>query len=155
MTSDYRIEKARLPVTLTMTDGARLAGEIFVQPFARYRPGRESVHDVMNSDDAYFPLALTEGGMALITKELVAEIEADGTMDDDPANTVAARPTEVELTLQGGQVRSGAMFLEVPLDRPRLLDFLNRFEQRFFTLHAADGMRLVNRRVVTRLRQLD
>jgi hypothetical protein len=155
MNNDYKIEKTRLPVVLTMLGGDTLSGDIFVQPYARYRPGRESAHDVFNSDEAFFPLAAADGQTTLIAKDQVAEVESEGSMDDDPANTVAARTAEVEIRLSSGVVRTGAVFLEVPLDRPRLLDFLNRFDRRFLTLHSPDGMRLINRRLVERVRQLD
>jgi hypothetical protein len=155
MNNEYKIEKTRLPVVLTMVGGDRVTGDIFVQPYARYRPGRESAHDVFNGPEPYVPLATGPDQTTLIAKDRVAEVESEAAMEDDPANTVAARTAEIEVHMSNGTVRSGAIFLEVPLDRPRLLDFLNRHDRRFFTLHTPDGMRLINRSLVDRVRQLD
>ena len=41
MTDDYRIEKTRRAVDVTLANGARLEGDVFVQPFARFRSGPE------------------------------------------------------------------------------------------------------------------
>ncbi len=85
----------------------------------------------------------------------VAVATTRGALEDDAANSVGARAAEIELALTTGETRSGAIFLEVSLDRPRVLDFLNRFDQRFLTLYTDDGVRLVNVGSLERVRQLD
>jgi hypothetical protein len=61
----------------------------------------------------------------------------------------------VEVTLRDGTVRSGRLYLEMPTDRPRLLDYLNRYAQRFVTLYSAGGIRLINRELIERVRPMD
>ncbi len=154
MPSEYRIEKDRLPVVVVMTAGDRLLGEIFVQAYARHRLGREEPMDVLNAGEPFFPLALPGGETLLIAKSQVREVEIVGEFSTEAA-TLASRAASVELALSGGHVRVGCVYLEVPYDRPRLLDFLNRFEQRFLPLHTDDGVRLVNVELIDRVRQLD
>jgi len=155
MNSDYRIEKERVGVAVTTASGETVDGDIFVQTYARHRMGREEPSDIMNADEPYFPLALREGGTLLLAKDQVREVAYEGALEDDAANSVGARAAEIELVLINGDVRNGSVFLEVSMDRPRVLDFLNRFDLRFLTLHTPDGIRLVNRRLIERVRPLD
>ena len=155
MNSDYRIEKERIAVAVTTASGETVDGDIFVQTYARHRMGREEPSDIMNADEPFFPLALRDGGTLLLAKSQVREVVYDGALEDDAANSVGARAAEIELTLSDGEVRRGAIFLEVSMDRPRVLDFLNRFDLRFLTLHTEEGIRLVNRRLIERVRPLD
>ena len=156
MSDDYRIEKSRLSVVIMTAGGERMAGELFVQPFARYRSGPEQAPDIMNGSEPFFPFATDDGETVLIAKDLVREVEIPATSDSGEGDdSLGARSAMVELTLVEGATVSGAVFLQVPYDRPRLLDFLNRYDRRFITLHAPDGTRLVNRRLVERVRPLD
>ena len=157
MVNDYRLEKDRLPVVVVTTDGESMAGELFVQPYSRFRMGPEQAPDVMNGPEPFFPFATDDGETVLIAKEHVREVEvsaADGLPNEqDP--TTGARRALIEVTLADGAVFTGAVYLEVPFDRPRLLDFLNRYDRRFITLHGPAGVRLVNRRLIERVRPLD
>ena len=151
--SDFRIEKERLPVVVTTESGERLGGEMFVQGYARRRLGREEAVDVLNDDEPYFPLALADGSMLLIAKRRVRDVAVSGT--EHAAATVPSRAATVEVVVAGGDAFLGEVRLEVPFERPRLLDFLNRLQQRFVTLHTADGIRLINSRLIERVRSLD
>jgi hypothetical protein len=51
----------------------------------------------------------------------------------------------VELSLADGSLRTGSIFPEVPVDRPRLGDFLNDTPLRFIALFANGQLQLVNR----------
>ena len=149
----FRIVKERLPVVVTTESGERLTGDMFVQGYARRRLGREEAVDVLNDAEPYFPLALPDRGMLLIAKHRVRDVEVPDTEHAAPA--VSSRPATVELVVAGGDAFLGEVRLEVPFERPRLLDFLNRMQQRFITLHTADGIRLVNCRLIERVRPLD
>ena len=80
-------------------------------------------------------------------------------VDFDPAesleNELLSRPTVIEVRLISGATHAGAIFLQLPLERPRLLDFLNRDTQRFLTLHGTERRLLINRQVIERVRPLD
>jgi hypothetical protein len=151
--SDFRIEKERLPVTVVTASGERLSGDMFVQGYARYRLGREHAIDVLNDPDPYFPLALPGESTVLIAKHGVRDVAIPG--DSDADATVASRPMTIEVVVAGGEVFLGEVRLEVPFERPRLLDYLNRLQQQFVALHTADGIRLVNCRLIERVRPLD
>ena len=155
--SEYRIEKGRVAVAVTMMSGEELAGEFFVQMYAPHRLGPETPADIMNAEEAYVPLGTEDRGTLLLAKHQVREVRYESSDDDatDEASSLGARVVEIELALVDGTIRTGAIALEVAHDRPRLLDFLNRFHLGFLTLHTPDCVRLVNRRMIERVRQLD
>jgi hypothetical protein len=156
--NDYRIEKARCQVAVTTLDGERLVGDVFLQQYAHRRLGPEAPADLLNDDDPFFPLALAEGGTVLLAKERVREVEVPDDQVagvDDPYAEAGVRHAGVELTLLGNVTRAGSIRVEMPFERPRLLDFFNRFGERFLTLYADDGVRLINRRCIERVRPLE
>lgn len=153
--SDYRIEKSRCPVVVTTHSGETIAGEIFLQPFGRHDGGMERPQDILNGDDPFFPLAISEEETVLIAKEQVVEVAVGYDPDDEPESETLSRPTVIEVRLISGATHAGAIFLQLPLERPRLLDFLNRDTQRFLTLHGTERRLLINRRVIERVRPLD
>ena len=155
MSSDYRIEKQRVPVSVETVRGATLTGDMYVQLYARHRQGGEQPIDVLNAEDPFFPLAIENDETLLICKDGVAEVHVPGMQRDEWALESGARIVTVELTLVDGQMRRGDMLVEVAADRPRVLDFLNRYVENFLTLHTQQGACLVNRRRVTIVRQLD
>jgi hypothetical protein len=154
MTFDFRIAKVRLPVSLIMLGGEELGGEMFVQALSAKHQGREEIPDILNSDEPFFPLARA-GGTLLVAKDQVREVVVTGEQFDDPFLATAARAEPVELTLTDGSVRTGRVYLEMPTARPRLLDFLNRYAQRFVVLYAAGGVCLVNRTLIEHVRPME
>jgi hypothetical protein len=153
--SDYRIEKSRCPVVVTTHSGETITGEMFLQPFGRHDGGMERPQDILNGDEPFFPLALSENETVLIAKEQVVEVSLAFDPHDAVEYEMLARPTVIEVRLVNGATHAGAIFLQLPLERPRLLDFLNRDVQRFLTLHGTERRLLINRRVIERVRPLD
>lgn len=153
--NEYKIEKRRIPVTVGMIGGERIAGDVFVQGHARHRFGPEEATDVLNDSEPFFPLATASGETLIVAKEQVAEAEAEIGQPDAGELATGAVQVMVELSLTTGTVHAGALYLELPVERPRLLDFLNYFSQRFLVLHTSDGARLINRRLVAYVRPLD
>ena len=152
---DLHIEKFRYPVVVTMVDGARIAGDMFVQSIAPFRTGSEEPPDILNDADPWFPLAAEDGDTLLVAKDHVAEVEAVLPEREGEEMLAGVRPAVVEIVLSTGVVRGGSILLAAHVDRPRLLDFLNRFDDRFLTLQSTEGVRLINRRLIARVRPLD
>lgn len=153
--SDLRIEKGRTAVVITMTGSGSISGEMFVQANSRHRSGPEHPEDILNDEEPFFPMVLDSGETLLVAKDQVLEAGMEDTLISGLLESGAVRPAAVEITLAGGAVRTGTLFLEVRADRPRLLDFLNKFNQRFFLLHSSEGVRLINRHFIEHVRPLD
>ena len=155
--SDYRIEKSRCPVVVTTHSGETIAGEMFLQPFGRHDGGTERPLDILNAAEPFFPLAVSDDETVLVAKEQVVEVsvgigpDACGGDDDESYG----HATVIEVRLINGATHSGSIFLQLPSERPRLLDFLNRDTQRFITLHGTERQLLINRQVIERVRPLD
>ncbi|MGH7662832.1 MAG: hypothetical protein ACRENI_00815 [Gemmatimonadaceae bacterium] len=151
----YHIEKFRYPVVLRLLGGAELAGDMFVQTRAPYREGPEAPPDILNGQEPYFPLVREDGQTLLVAKDRVVDVQAVMPEDADPLRMPGARASVLEFTLAGGLVLSGEVLLELPADRARPLDYLNRLDERFLTLRTADGLRFLNRRLIELVRPLD
>ncbi len=61
----------------------------------------------------------------------------------------------LQLTLTGGRTYVGSMRLEVRASRPRVLDYMNHCTEHFMALRTDEGVRLVNRKMIERVRPLD
>jgi hypothetical protein len=151
--NDFRIEKSRLPVVLITVDGQRLSGDLFVQASARSRLGYESAPDILNADDAYFPLATLDGNTLLVAKEQVRELLVAREDVEEPEWEIGTAAS-VEIHLVGGPTHSGTVLIELASARSRVLDYLNRSEQRFLTVYNESGVVLVNRRQIAWVAQV-
>jgi hypothetical protein len=154
----YRIEKDRLAVTIRLHGGERVNGYIFVQPSIYRHLGREEPVDVFNAPEPFFPLQ-SELGTLLLAKDRVIEAwpaETEPEEEEDEMRHASARAVGVQLTLTDGSERCGTILLELPSDRPRVLDFLNTMTDRFISMYDEDGaLHLVNTRAIERVRPLD
>ncbi|MEP6621596.1 MAG: hypothetical protein ABJE47_19875 [bacterium] len=142
--SDYRIEKVRHRVELTLANGSRLEGDIFLQAFARFRAGPEEPLDVLNDADAFLALVVPTGDLLVVQKSQIAVVATDLPATDESAET-GVLGMRVEITLVNGETRQGSVFPEVRADRPRLVDFLNDTPLHFLPLFAAEQLLLVSR----------
>jgi hypothetical protein len=155
MSNDYRIRKERVAVVLTLLGGERVEGDLFVQLSARNRLGPEDAPDVLNAPEAFFPFVTADGETYLVAKDRVREVEVDHELDKADEWRIGA-PSTIEIALGGGVVHRGVVYLEsVVTGRGRVLDYLNRLEDRFLTLHTPAGAILVNRLAIERVHPVD
>lgn len=148
---EFRIEKDRCAVRLSLVSGETITGAMFVQHVGEGDPRRESARDVLNSPERFFPIETADGETLLVAKDRVVEVLAELPTDDDELRRVSARSALLDIVLSGGVVRSGIVLLEMPTGQPRLLDYLNRLSDRFLVLYAPEGTRLVNRALIERV----
>src|SRR3954465_9664515 len=119
--NEYRIEKVRRRVSISMVGGVVLDGDLFLQPTARYRVGPQDPWELLNEDDRFLPLAVDGGPPVLLAKKSIIRIQYDGDAADTEIDGVALASVEMHCT-DGGTV-DGTLRLETRADRPRLLDF--------------------------------
>lgn len=153
--NEYRIEKNPHPVVVTLYGGERIPGSMFVQAHARHHPGREDPADILNEPEPFFPFRIATGDVLLISKSRVVEVAGDVPSRRKSSVPAGTPMVSVEVTIAGGAMCRGVVFLEAPGPGTRLLDFFNHLTQRFFALHAGDGLRLINRDYVERVHPLD
>lgn len=150
----YRIEKLRLALSLRLLGGEVLEGHVFLQSFG-YSGTPESALELLNQPDRFFPIACNGQGILLVAKERLVEAWGEAVGEEDALRSATSVPVSAELRLASSLTVSGTMLLEVPDDRPRMLDFLNHNRQRFVRVATASGPRLVNARLVESVRPLD
>jgi|RhiMetdeSRZDD1v2_1073273.scaffolds.fasta_scaffold2037848_2 hypothetical protein len=148
---EFRIEKDRCAVRLSLVSGETIAGAMFIQHVGEGDPRRESASDVLNSPERFFPVETASGETLLIAKDQVVEVLTEMPAEDDDLRRASARSALLDIVLSGGVVRSGLVLLELPAGQPRLLDYLNRLSDRFLVLYATDGTRLLNRALIERV----
>lgn len=153
--NDYRIEKDRHPVTLTLVGGERITGAMFVQAHARHRSEPEDPRDILNEPEPFFPLVTESGETLLIPKARVLEVSGNMPSCESEVPERCGEGVSVAITLIGGTVRTGRVFLEMPGPARRPLDFLNHTHDRFFALHEDEETRLINRDLIERVHPLD
>jgi hypothetical protein len=149
----YRIEKTRLAIAIRLRGGSVIQGFVFAQttPYG----GREEPGDVLNGPDPFVPVETRGGQTLLVAKSHVIEAIPDSPAEIDELRRVTARNAEIELTLEDGTRRRGMVLIEMPHERPRVLDFLNSATDRFISLHAGGTVTLINRQAIACVRPLD
>lgn len=144
MLNDFRIEKSRLPVVLMTVEGQRISGDLFVQASARNKLGHETPHDILNAPESFFPIATMKGRTLLLAKDEVRELFV-AREDVDDQEWEFGTPAEVDVVMRGGSRHVGTILLQQASGRQRVLDHLNRFQDRFLPLYKDDGIVLLNR----------
>lgn len=150
--SEFRIEKLRRRVAIDLVGGARLDGDVFLQPSARYRSSPQTPAELLNEPDPFVPVATSEDEFALVAKAQIIRVQfpPDRTDTDDREVEGVA----VDVVLADGSSATGALRLEMRGERPRLLDFLNADDREsFLTLRSAADVILINRRLIAQVRQ--
>jgi hypothetical protein len=71
---EFRIEKDRCAVQVSLVSGESLTGAMFVQHAGEGDPRRESAVDVLNSADRFFPIETGAGETVLVAKDQVVEV---------------------------------------------------------------------------------
>lgn len=135
----------RLGVTVHLTDGRTLSGEIHLQPVARHHSGPETATDLLNREELFFALMLDGEQPVFVAKRqvLFMDLPSEAAVDD-PDRASAARRIELEIELADGTALEGVVMIELPPDRLRALDFLNSSAQ-FFPLWTGNAVRVLNR----------
>lgn len=150
-TSEFRIEKIRHPVVITIAGGMTLQGDVFLQPSARYHHGPQTPAELFEEPEPFVPLATGDDHLVMVAKEQILRVQFERHAADTDVEGV--EEAEVDITLPDGGITSGHLRLETRAGRPRLLDYLNGDDQRFLTLRSPHGMILINRRQIVQVRQ--
>lgn len=152
---DYRIEKQRLAVTVSLASGETVRGHVFVQPSLYGVHQHAGPHALFNDPEPFFPLELEDGGVLLLAKARVVDVSGASELAEHELRRTAAREAMMEITLSTGLSYVGTVMLELPSHRPRLLDLLNDARDRFLTLYTSEGVHFINRALIERVRPLD
>lgn len=149
--SDYRIEKQRRELTLVLADGSKLKGDVFLRSVSRMRSRPEEPGDLLNDSDPFFALERA-GETLIVAKTQVVRAETD--LAEDDALDTGALGVTVEVTMRDGAHCDGSIFLESRSDRPRLMDFLNSYHERFLPVVTPEQVFLLNTQFIAHVREV-
>jgi hypothetical protein len=145
----------RCSVRITLAEGLVIRGEIHLQPRVAWRDGPETPIEMLNREEAFFPVSLAGGDVVFVAKAQVASVALPATEEElDPARRSAARTLSLEVMMVGGAEHRGVAIHELPPTRSRPLDFLNAGQERFFMLLTDAGSLCLNRQFVRAVRPL-
>jgi hypothetical protein len=147
--SEFRVEKLRHDLELTLVTGERMLGTVFLEPIARNHAGAQDPRELLNDDDAFLPFQ-SGGALILVAKDQVKLVKYPQGREPLPL-----RMTEARVILSDGQMVDGQIVIEARTEADRLLDHLNHFEGRFLPMLTANPLTqtLENRRMIVGIRQ--
>jgi len=144
--SEFRIEKVRHQLEVTLTTGERLVGTVFLESVARNRAGAQDPRGLLNDPAAFFPFEVGDL-LVLIAKD---QVKIASHAVNAEADTIALPTIDIRVSMADGHIVDGAVEVDAPSDAHRLLDFLNRADARFLSMTIDRTTRcLVNRRLIS------
>lgn len=149
--NDYKIDKLRRRLSLIFMDGRTLDGEVFLRPVSRFRSRPEEPTDLLNDPDPFFAL-VRDGATTLVSKASVARVATITHTPDEGDVPLVGVP--VEVTLKDGSVCRGSVFPETRSERPRMLDYLNSYRDRFLPVVDTRQVWLVNVNTIAHVREV-
>ncbi len=145
--NEYRVDKQEHPVAIFLSDGLVLEGVVFLSPYASSHSGTQSISDLLNEKEQFFPFRNHEGNFSLVNKQAVSYLRYQ--QADSEEGPLGERK-EVRLSFFGGETLQGVVIIDLPRGKDRLVDFINSAPP-YFDLEG-DGCRYVaNRSLVSHI----
>ncbi len=147
MQPTFALPSTSVAAKLVLTAGAPAPGPVFVMDRAANHDGPETVLDMLNRPEAFFPFRpeARADAVLLIAKAHTVLLTVDGVPFADPVRAQAAQSAELEVVLEGGSTILGRAQFELPDAHRRLLDFLNASREAFFAVIEGNTTNYVNR----------
>jgi len=147
----YRIPRREVPVRILVDDGRTLDGTLFTaETGAAGRP--ETLLQHLNEPDEDFVPLLCGADSILVNKAGVLWVQLTGSAAEEIADDAGSgERIPVRLSLAGGISVVGTLVVVMPLERSRVVDYLNA-SGRFLPLFGEGTVTLVQRRFVVTVR---
>lgn len=153
--SSLSLPRTAVAVHLRLAHGESFAGEVFVMDRVPYRDGPETVLEMLNRTEEFFPFrvrrkkkkgAAAEEEVLLVARShTVAVTLKAADLLGDPDRRAAAHAVTFHTHLTTGDPVTGEARFEAPAMRQRPLDYLNASRDPFFALARGDTMWYINR----------
>jgi hypothetical protein len=143
-----------LAAEVVCADGRTFLGRIFVPATASRHPGPMRPEEWMNESAPFFPFLPDEGGEGVILNKrevLVLTVPATADYGDVPEG--ADNPVRRVVIEAEDKRLEGTVVIDMPQNRSRPLDFLNRPEP-FLTLRDGEKHHLVQKERITRVTEI-
>jgi hypothetical protein len=145
--SEFRVAKARIEATLTLSNSASVHGSFFVADSSAAHEGPERVKDVLNAEPGFFPFEVDSSSgtrTILYNRDHVIFVSLPDNHEPrlDPGYDVAPKRI-VSMLFSNGARLDGVVSVYRPQGRDRLSDFA-RSPENFRYLEIPNGTCLVN-----------
>ena len=155
--SQYRVEKRRVAAELTLANGLRRRGHIFLASAQAAQAGPERVADLLNAESGFFPFDTVSPAApetVLVNRAQIVYVKLI-----DPSNEPQldagydiATVRHVEMLLSNGERLRGAVRVYCPQGRDRLSDYA-RSTETFGYLESPAATFVVNTDHIVELRE--
>ena len=155
--SEYRVEKTRVPATLTLSTGTTVDGHFFLSGGAPTHAGPERVIDLLNADTGFLPFEPEARGKdqaptALYNRAHIVTVllpTRDVALERDPSCSVAKQQS-VSIRLSNGELLAGTVHVVRPIGNDRLSDY-TALHEAFRAIETPDRTLIVNSAYVVSL----
>ena len=139
-----KIEKKLKEVTLWVHPEGMVVGSVFVRLQSPDSAAEEDPAEVLNAPEAFLVMRREpEGEIRFYNKNSIVRVEYQA---DDQNTFPELEPLACTLRMMDGSHVQGVIRKPLPPDRARLLDYLNRDEERFVKVDTPEGrVYLVNK----------
>lgn len=149
----FAVPKDRQNVTVLLSPGTALAGEIFMESIAEGLSMHQKITSFIENSSAFFPIKLSPGGNTeFINKNKVQMFEVD--LPEDPETSYFAhllmQTIPVIVFLTHGSTVSGDLLAEVPQEKARLSDCLN-LADKFLVVKSGKQMCYINKNALQKV----
>jgi len=142
------VDKNLLPVRVVLPAAELIEGVVALSPTSPFRPGPETLLDMLNSGQRVLPVIRNADGAVVLVSRLAIEwIEVDHGVDLDlvrPQPYLVTREERVQVRQLDGRLCEGLVTMELPEHMNRVSDFLNLPED-FFRLETRTGTMVFNK----------
>jgi hypothetical protein len=141
------LPRSAMAVRLRLSAGDQIAGEVFVMQRVAHRDGPETVLEMLNRGEEFFPFRPADGGpFRLVARaHTLAVSEAAGNAGSDPDRRAAAQAVPLSVMLTTGEILAGEVWFDAQFAHQRPLDYLNGSREAFFALVQGDEISYINR----------
>ncbi len=147
----YRIPRREVPVRVLLDDGRTLDGTLFTAETGAAGHPEDVLTHLNETGEDFVPL-LCGADSFLLNKAGIIWVQLTGSAAAEIEDQAGSGQTiPVRLSLAGGGGLVGTLVVVMPLERSRVVDYLNA-SGRFLPLFGESGVTLVQRRFVVTVR---
>jgi hypothetical protein len=146
---EQKIAKNRQQVIFTLADGSELEGEVFLSLYEVRRQGPQRVGELLNGEDVFLPVKTTAGTVHLNVANIIQASTPAATERHELM--MLGKRYNVRVTTLHGKTIEGEIFVDLPQDRSRVSDYLNR-PDRFFRVFVPGHIVYIAARFVLEVR---
>lgn len=150
----YRIPRREVPVRILLDDGRALDGTLFTAETGAGGRPEDVLRQLNGTDEEFVPLVCGKDSFLLNKAGIIWVQLTGGAAEEISGEAGAGRRVPVRFSLAGGISVVGTLAIVMPVERSRVVDWLNA-AGRFLPLFGEGTVTLVQRRFVVTVRSGD